>query len=326
MNTLILTVTRACNLRCAYCPTVKSGWPSLSEHDARRAIDLFIERTGGGTIKLFGGEPLLVPDVVRAVLEDVAERSEIGRVYLSTNGLGLDREWLAFLSRYPKAVLTISLDGRPEDNRRYRKALDGVPDAYDHVVTLLPDLLAVPRVVVTQTIPPHTAVRAAENLEHLLSLGFWRFNLLPGYYIPWQDAQLAALRTSFDAIHDLIADRWARGERFYLRNLFTLQPTPFFNTGFIVDADATIHPTNVGLSGNLDDLLDETRCGTLDDPPSAEEIAARAASVNAMLEARLPPRVWASTQAVDAELTRLCHRLYGPYRRHRARRRAEVAA
>ncbi len=326
MNTLILTVTRACNLRCAYCPTVKEGWPSLSMEDARRAIDLFVARCGGGTIKLFGGEPLLAPEVVRGVLEDVVDRPEIKRVYLSTNGLGLDEDWLRYLARYPKAVLTISLDGAPDDHRKYRRALEGVDDAYDHVMALRPILLTVPRVVITQTIPPHTAARAADNLQHLIDAGFTRFNLLPGYYIPWREAQLGHLRVAFDAIGDLIEARWARGERFYLRNLFTLQPTPFFNTGFIVDADATIHPTNVGLSGNLDDLLEQTRCGTLDDPPSPEVLATKTAEVNDMLRERLPPRVWDSTMAVDAELTRLCQRLYGPYRRYRARRRAGVAA
>ncbi|MFT4979441.1 MAG: molybdenum cofactor biosynthesis enzyme MoaA, partial [Myxococcota bacterium] len=49
-GSLILTVTRACNLRCSYCPTAKDGWPSLSAVDARDAIDLFIDRFGGGDI------------------------------------------------------------------------------------------------------------------------------------------------------------------------------------------------------------------------------------------------------------------------------------
>ena len=60
---LILTVTRRCNLRCAYCPTVKDGVPDLSADDARRAIDLFLSRYGGGDIKLFGGEPANFLDV-----------------------------------------------------------------------------------------------------------------------------------------------------------------------------------------------------------------------------------------------------------------------
>ncbi|MCB9682733.1 MAG: radical SAM protein [Alphaproteobacteria bacterium] len=321
-NTLILTVTRACNLRCVYCPTVKDGWPSLSEADVVRGLDLFVDRFGGGDVKLFGGEPLLAPDIVRAALEHARTLPTIRRMYLSTNGLGLTADWLDYLRDYPKAILTISLDGKPEDNRKFRRANDGVGDAYDHVVSLLPELLTVPRVVITQTIPPTTAGRAAENFAHLRSLGFWRFNLLPGYYIPWKDERLADLRTGFDGIRAQIVDAWAKGERLYLRNLFTLQPTPFFNTGFIIDADRTIHPSNVGLSGSLDELLDTTRVGDLDHPPSNDELEAKAATINDLLQRSLPPRVWQSTMAVDAELTRLCRSLYPAYRRYRAARQA----
>ena len=84
MGSLILTVTRQCDLRCAYCPTAKDGWPSLTAEDTRRAIDLFADRYGGGDVKLFGGEPLLVPEVVRAAMDHAASRQEIRRVYLST--------------------------------------------------------------------------------------------------------------------------------------------------------------------------------------------------------------------------------------------------
>lgn len=321
VNTLILTVTRACNLRCVYCPTVKDGWPSLSIDDAKRGIELFVDRFGGGTIKLFGGEPLLAPDTVRAVLEHARDIPQIKRVYLSTNGLGLTPEWLTFLRQYPKAVLTISLDGKPEDNRNFRRALDGVADAYDHVVGLMPEIRKTPRVVVTQTIAPTVGGRAGENFAHLYELGFWRFNLLPGYYIPWTEKRLDELRAGFEDIRRFILDKWRNDERLYLRNLFTLQPTPFFNTGFIVDADATIHPSNVGLSGNLDDLLGETRIGTLDDPPTNAALEAKAREINELLQTRLPPRIWQSTMAVDAELTKLCRSLYPHYVRYRARRR-----
>jgi hypothetical protein len=323
---MILTVTRACDLRCAYCPTAKDGWPSLTEEDAARAVDLFATRYGGGEVKIFGGEPLLVPSVVQAAFEAARHRPEITRVYLSTNGLGLDTPWLARLRGYPKGVLTVSMDGTPADHRRLRRVAPGTsedaPDAYDHVVSLLPELEATPRVVVTQTIAPVTAVRAAENFEHLLGLGFWRFNLLPGYYLPWRAHQLEALRRGFDAIGEIIRGRWREDRRLYLRNLFTRAPTPFFNTGLVVDADRTIHPSNVGLSGQLDGLRGRTQVGSLDDPPTPAALAARAQETNRWLEEALPENVWHSTKQVDAELTRLCRGLYPGYLAHRARRAA----
>ena len=316
MRSLILTVTRRCNLRCSYCPTVKDGWPSLGVDDALRAVALFDERYGGGEIKLFGGEPLLEPEVVRAVIDEAARRPAIKRIYLSTNGLGLDPDWLRRVASEPKLILTISMDGRPGDHRRLRRGLHDVADSYDHLL----QLRRTPRVVITQTIAPGTAAAAAENFAHLHELGLGRFNFLPGYFLPWRDEQLAALRRGFAAIGDRILAAWARGERLYVRNLFTYAPTPFFNTGVVVDCDGSIHASNLGLSGALDELLAETRAGTLAEPPSAAALQAHAQRVNGLLEAALPERIWQSTLAADRELTRFCERLLAQYPAYRRRR------
>lgn len=322
VGALILTVTRQCNLRCSYCPTAKDGWPSLTEADALRALDLFESRFGGGDIKLFGGEPLLVPDVVRAVIAEAADREGIRRVYLSTNGLGLDADWLELVRREPKLVLTLSLDGRPDDHRAHRRALPQVADVYGHITGMLPELLRTPRLVVTQTIAPATAHAAHDNFRHLLGMGFRRFNLLPGYYLPWKNEQLAALKEGFDRIGQTIREHWDGDEHLYLRNLFTWAPTPFFNTGLVVDADRSIHANNAGLSGSLESMLEQTRVGDLDDPPTPEALADKSRQVNALLEAALSEHVWRSTLAVDAELSRLCKRLYPAFLRYRQRRRA----
>ena len=320
---LILTVTRACNLRCSYCPTAKDGWPSLSDDDGRQAVRLFSDGFGGGTIKIFGGEPLLVPTVVRAAMEEARDDPNIRWVYLSTNGLGLNDEWLEYMAGYPKGILTISMDGSPEDHRGQRRAINAdVPDSYEHLISMKDRLLATPRVVVTQTIAPATAKKAASNLSHLLDLGFWRFNFLPGYYIPWRPAQLSELDRGFDQMAETIIGRWERMERTYVRNLFTWAPTPFFNTGLVIDADRTIHPSNVGLSGALDHTRENTQVGTLDDPPDPNRLEEGARRVNGMLESALPPKVWSSTLAVDASLSDFCRRLYPHWAQYKRRRGA----
>jgi sulfatase maturation enzyme AslB (radical SAM superfamily) len=322
MRTLILIVTRACNLRCSYCPTVKEGWPSLSPEDALKALDLFATRYGGGDIKLFGGEPLLAPEAVQAVLEQAEREPRISRVYLSTNGLGLDQTWLERVRASKKTILTLSLDGKPADNRRFRRALPGVGDAYQHLHTLLPALRQTPRVVVTQTIPPASAARALENFEHLLELGFSRFNFLPGYYLPWRAEQLEALRQGFDGIAERIRESWSRLQPLYVRNLFTLAPTPFFNTGVVVDADRSIHPSNIGLSGALSEHAASTRLGDLDQPPAWQDVERGERATRELLERVLPERVWQSTLAVDAELTRFCRGLYPAFLDYRKQRSA----
>lgn len=324
-RSLILTVTRRCDLRCAYCPTAKDGWPELSVRDAERAVDLFAERYGGGDIKVFGGEPLLVPDVVRAAVTRASAHPSVRRVYVSTNGLGLDDAWLDWVRSEPKAILTISMDGAPDDHRRFRKALPGVGDAYEHLLTLMSRIVATPRVVVTQTIPPATAHRAAANFEHLLGLGLRRFNLLPGYFIPWREDQLEQLRAGFAAIGERIRGLWEQGEHLYLRNLFTWAPTPFFNTGLVVDSDRSIHSSNVVLSGKLEELGGQTVLGTLDEPPEPSALDASAAAIWELLQAELPERIVESTRAADAALSELVQGLYPAWARWKKARRAREA-
>lgn len=322
VGSLVLTVTRRCNLRCSYCPTVKDGFPSLTTEQALSALSLFEHIFGSGEVKLFGGEPLLEPETVRAVLAAAEQRPALKRVYLSTNGLGLDDAWLDSVAANPKCILTLSLDGRPEDHRRLRRALPQVADSYDHVMQLLPRLTQAPRVVVTQTIAPATASNAADNFAHLLGLGFRRFNFLPGYYLAWRPEQLRQLRESFARMAAEITERWRHDEYVYVRNLFTWAPTPFFNSGMIVDSDGSIHPSNLGLSGALADLLPETRVGSLDSPPTRADLEAHAATVNQRLQTALVPAVWQSTLDVDRALTRFCRGLFAEFVRYRRRRRA----
>ncbi|MEQ8456918.1 MAG: radical SAM protein [Sandaracinaceae bacterium] len=330
-SSLILTITRECDLRCSYCPTVKEGWPSLDPAQIERAIALFCDRFGGGDVKLFGGEPLLFPALVDAALEAAQRDPRVHRIYLSTNGLGLDEARLERLAREPKLVLTVSMDGEPADHRRLRRPLNVVDgettrDAYAHLRALMPTLRRMPRAVVTQTIAPATAARAARNFAHLRQLGWWRFNLLPGYYLPWRAEQLTDLREGFAEIGRDIRRAWAEGERLYVRNLFTLAPTPFFNVGMVVDSDGSIHASNVGLASSMSELLDVTRVGSLDDPPSREALSASAAELPRLLEETVPAPILESTRAVDAALSALVRDLYPAYLRARARRRASAVA
>ena len=325
MNSLILIVTRGCNLRCSYCPTVKQGWPNLTTDDISKALEIFDRTFGGGEIKIFGGEPLLVPEQVRHTIRQAQKIPSISKIYLSTNGLGLDLDWIAFLRKQSKVILTISMDGRPDDHRKMRKALPGVADTYAHILTLKKPLLSLPKLVITQTIAPALSYHAAENFAHLCELGFRKFNFLPGYFIPWRAKQLQALRTNFAQMRKWIEHSWRNGKYLYVRNLFIQAPTPFFNTGLIVDADRSIHPSNLGLSGSLDGLRGKTKVGDIDHPPTPEELAEASLRTNQLIQDALPEKIWNSTLAADAELTRFCRQLWPAFVKYRKTREVLVS-
>jgi hypothetical protein len=264
---------------------------------------------------------LLAGDAVRAAFREARRHPKIRRVQVSTNGLALDDGWLRFFAEDGKAVLVLSLDGTAEDHRRLRRALPGVLDSHDHLRALLPRLFALPRVAATQVIAPATAARGFQNFLAVLEFGFSRVNLLPGYYLPWSDKQLADLSLAMDQIGDHILRLWAEARPFYLRNLGTRGATPFYNTGLVVDCDGSIHPSNLGMSGRLEGTRVETALGSLHDPPSPEALQAHAVRIPALLEAAVPGPVWRSTLAVDALLTALVRRL-SPHWLRRVRGRA----
>ena len=172
-----------------------------------------------------------------------------------------------------------------------------------------------PRVVITQTIPPATAKVAYENYTHLTTLGFWRFNFLPGYYLPWKEEQLTALQANFALIGQDIISQWQRSRPLYVRNLFTWAPTIFFNTGMIVDSDRRIHPSNIGLSGNLDHVLDQTTIGSLDQPPTLNELQEASKKIPHIIHQNTKSHILTSTSRADKELTRFCTMLWPHYRR-----------
>ncbi|MEC7986781.1 MAG: radical SAM protein [Myxococcota bacterium] len=322
---LILTLTRACNLRCSYCPTAKDGWPSLQTADVREAIRIFSDEWGGGSIKLFGGEPLLEPKLVEEALKLAHEKQNIDWIYLSTNGLPLTKDRIRSLVPWKKLILTLSVDGTEKDHQRMRRSLEGVPNSYRHILSVKEELLRVPRLVVTQTIAPATASHAYENFRHLYSMGFRRFNFLPGYYIPWREHQLRELEIGFQSIEKEIRLLWKRGEYLYVRNLFVQAPTPFFNTGLIVDSDRSIHASNLGLSSKLDSLREQTKLGDLDNPPTKQAVIKKAEEINSILASSLPPNVWSSTQKVDAGLTQFCTQLWPHFLRYRKKKKDRSA-
>lgn len=319
MRTLILVPTRQCNLRCSYCPTVKDGWPELTPVTAVKAITHFAGE-GISELKLFGGEPMLAPVVVRAAVEAASADARITRITLCTNGTAATAVWLELLRVSPKLVVALSLDGGRGDHDRFRRTVDGACGSYDAVAASFPDMLRAPRLVVTQVIAPATAARGAENFEHLWSVGFRRFKILPALYLPWSPAQLADLRRSLERIAMRIADAWRRDEYAYVRNLFTVAAVPGFNTAIVVDSDETIYATDAVMTDLPAATRDALRIGTLDAPPAQQAIEGAAAEARRAVQALYPEALRDAAARADAEILRFCRSLYGPLREWRARR------
>lgn len=130
---LLLMVTRSCHLRCGYCFVDKTETgPSMPRETARRAIDLLMRSERPKLeIQLFGGEPTarwdLVTDAMTYAGDHPARDGRDLHFVLTTNGVGLDGERVAWLADQPVTLL-FSLDGDEAAHRRYRPVHRG-PDA-----------------------------------------------------------------------------------------------------------------------------------------------------------------------------------------------------
>lgn len=301
-RTLVLVLTRRCQLRCGYCPVVK-GEEDMPEAVALRALRLFVDRYGGGDVKLFGGEPLLAPGVARAVIAAAEREPAVRRILVSTNGVALDEGWCDDLVRARKTVVVLSLDGTEADHAALRSPAAIATEGHRSVLASLPRLAGAGRVLVNQVIAPTTAARAAANFEYLLSLGVRRVNLLPASYVAWTAEELEALAEGLAAIRRRVVAGRARGERLYVRNVFVRAPQPLFAAGVVVDTDGSIFASDCILSDVSSGVRAALRCGSVESPPRLVELDRSAGEAEALLSAALAPEVLAATRAVDRELT-----------------------
>lgn len=131
---LTILPTERCNFRCVYCyEDFTIGKMKRSTIDAvKKFIARRIEETGLKSLQLewFGGEPLVVKDVVREITECAYQYYVSGQLEefqggLTTNAFLLDKETLAWLVEHRQRFYQISLDGDEEFHNRTRRFASG---------------------------------------------------------------------------------------------------------------------------------------------------------------------------------------------------------
>jgi uncharacterized protein len=138
LNHLCLTITERCNLECRYCLHQSSN-PWIRPHrnndmkaeTALSAVDYFVRHSKETTtprVSFYGGEPLLVFDLIRMIVSGTRTIQDWRRLNFSitTNGLLLDEEMIDFIVEH-RIALQISLDGPAAVHDRYRQTADGRP-------------------------------------------------------------------------------------------------------------------------------------------------------------------------------------------------------
>lgn len=131
---LIVKLTRACNLACAYCSEGESGKEILSKDVLFKAIDevpAILDKYNDKRIDLLwhGGEPMLVgKEYLSSVMEYARKKLSAYELSFSmqTNSTLMDDEWLGIIKKYDVGI-GISLDGYEELHDSNRRTIDGKP-------------------------------------------------------------------------------------------------------------------------------------------------------------------------------------------------------
>lgn len=173
-------LTEGCNCACRHCWLAPKFDPDATRYPTLpvaqfEQVVAEAKPLGLQSVKLTGGEPLMHPGIDELLA--IVEREELGLV-IETNGLLLDRELAARITRCGRPTVSVSIDGAAAP---VHDAVRGVPGAFDRAIAgirvlveagLAPHLvLSVMRDNVSQVEP---VVRLAEQLGARLL----KFNLI----------------------------------------------------------------------------------------------------------------------------------------------------
>ncbi|MEG1159647.1 MAG: thioether cross-link-forming SCIFF peptide maturase [Acidaminococcaceae bacterium] len=130
LKSLCLHIAHDCNLRCGYCFAGTGDFGGkralMSKEIAEQAVEFAIKgskKRHNLELDLFGGEPLVNPEVVKHVINYARRREqETGKnikLTLTTNGTLLNDEMIAFLNEN-RVMLVLSLDGKKTTHDQMR--------------------------------------------------------------------------------------------------------------------------------------------------------------------------------------------------------------
>ncbi|HPR40185.1 MAG TPA: thioether cross-link-forming SCIFF peptide maturase [Oscillospiraceae bacterium] len=143
IKSMCLHISHDCNLRCKYCfastGDFGTGRMLMPVETGKKAIDFLLTHSGNRhnlELDFFGGEPLMnwgaVEEIVKYARSKEAEYHKLFRFTVTTNGVLLNDENIAFINKEMKNVV-LSLDGRKKVNDNLRVTING-GGSYDIIV------------------------------------------------------------------------------------------------------------------------------------------------------------------------------------------------
>jgi hypothetical protein len=184
--------------------------------------------------------------------------------------MSISEEILRWLSQH-SVKLELSLDGDPDTQNRFRRALEG-RDSYAEGIG--PKAAAIqkwmPNHEVIMVVHPEIVEKMAHNFKHVANYNYKRIQINYGLGYVWTETQMQRFSQELMKIGAWLRERWVQGDPVMLINLES-EPMPMRLNGEItVDWDGSLHGGNAFLQrqsqeeglrmGHLDDLHSFDRC------------------------------------------------------------------
>ncbi len=230
VKALCLHIAHDCNLRCKYCFADTGAFhrkrDMMSPEVGKAAIDFVIKNSGARKnieVDFFGGEPLMNFDTVKEIVEYAdkagAENGKNFRYTITTNGLLLDDEKLAYINEHMSNIV-LSIDGRKEINDKMR-VTEGGKGCYD---VILPKFIKTAEsrnqdnYYVRGTFTANN-LDFAQDVIHLADLGFKQISVEPVVESPDKpyaiaDEHLEQVYAEYERLANEYVKRRKEGEPF----------------------------------------------------------------------------------------------------------------
>lgn len=210
-----LHMTTGCNMSCDYCYSPPKNRHDMSQDVAFSSIDFISENYPPNTgIIFFGGEPLLMKDLIKKTISHCSTKSNYFHYKVTTNGLLLDESFLEYANSVGLQV-SISIDGNERAHNTFRKLQDGKP-TFEHVKSKISLLLKYqPYAKVLMTVSPETLPYYADSVEFLLNSGFKYIVVSLNYAGNWNDKSIKELKKQYEHIALIYEKYILKEHKFY---------------------------------------------------------------------------------------------------------------
>ncbi len=226
VKAICLNVAHACNMKCEYCFAAQGDFgmkPALmSLETAEQSMDFLLRNSGqikNLEVDFFGGEPLLVADMLKDLVVFCREREkETGKRFnftLTTNAVLLEDDIIEWIIENDISVI-LSLDGRKSTNDRCRILNNGA-GSYDLIVPHIQNMVArKPVSYFTRGTFTQKNLDFSKDLEHLIQLGFDCISLEPavgpvnGFSIQEQD--LPGVLAEYERLTEVLLENYRQGK------------------------------------------------------------------------------------------------------------------